>query len=264
MTRPLYDDIGRTYSATRRDDPGIAAAIRAAIGPARRLVNVGAGTGSYEPPDLAVVAVEPSSAMIRQRRPGAAPVVQAVAEALPFHAGAFDVALAVLTMHHWTDRPAGLRELLRVAPRAVIVTWDPARPTGDASAPGWFWFTANYLPEIEALDAPRFPSIAELRDQLGPVSIVPLLIAADCQDGFLGAFWARPEAYLDPAVRRGISTFAMLPAGVVERGIARLAEDLRSGAWDARFGALRRAAAVDLGYRLVVSGARPVSAARPA
>lgn len=257
MSHPIYDDIGRSYAVTRRDDPRIAAAIRRALGDARRIVNVGAGTGSYEPPDVAVIAVEPSSAMIRQRRAGAGPVVRAVAEALPFRARAFDAALAVLTMHHWTDRPAGLRELLRVARRAVIVTWDPARPTSAPAEPGSFWFTAHYLPEIEAIDAPRFPSMAELRDHLGPVAIEPLLISADCQDGFLGAFWARPEAYLDPAVRRGVSTFALLPVDVVERGIARLAEDLRSGAWEARFGALRGAAARDLGYRLVLSADRP-------
>ena len=255
MSRPIYDEIGRGYSVTRRDDPRIAAAVRQALGAGRRVVNVGAGTGSYEPADLAVVAVEPSLEMIRQRRIGAAPVVRGVAEALPFGASVFDAAMAVLTMHHWTNRAAGLRELQRVAPRVVIVTWDPARPASGAR--GAFWFTAEYLPEIEERDVPRFPSMDELREHLGPVSIEPLPIPADCADGFLGAFWARPEAYLDPAVRRGISTFGMLPAAVVERAVARLAEDLRSGAWEERFGALRGAAALDLGYRLVVSGGRP-------
>jgi len=253
VSRPIYDEIGRGYSVTRRDDLRIAAAIRRALGDARRVVNVGAGTGSYEPPGLAVVAVEPSLEMIRQRRPGAAPALRAVAEALPFRGGAFDAALAVLTMHHWTDRAAGLRELRRVAPRVVIVTWDPAASSADPSSPGSFWLTAHYLPEIEAFDVPRFPSMAELRGHLGEVSIEPLPIPADCADGFLGAFWARPEAYLEPAVRRGISGFGQLPADVVERGVARLAEDLRSGAWEARFGQVRRASAMDLGYRLVVS-----------
>src|SRR5262245_56504711 len=231
MSRPIYDGIGRGYSVTRRDDPRIAAAIRTALGDARRIVNVGAGTGSYEPAALAVVAVEPSVEMIRQRRVGAAPAVRAVAEALPFRARAFDAAMAVLTMHHWTDRAAGLRELRRVAGRVVIVTWDPERPA--AGPRGAFWLTAEYLPEIEAWDAPRFPPMRELRGHLGPVSIQPLLIPADCADGFLGAFWARPEAYLDPAVRRGISTFGMLPPAVVDRAVARLADDLRSGVWEA-------------------------------
>ena len=254
MSRPIYDEIGRGYSVTRRDDPRIAAAIRRAIGDARRVVNVGAGTGSYEPIDLAVVAVEPSLEMIRQRRAGAAPVLRGVAEALPFRAAVFDAAMAVLTMHHWTDRPAGLRELQRVAPRVVIVTWDPAPPAGGER--GAFWFTAEYLPELEERDAPRFPSMDELRRHLGSVSIEPLLIPADCADGFVGAFWARPEAYLDPAVRRGISTFGLLPPAVVERGVTRLAADLQSGEWDARFGNLRRTPTRDLGYRLVVSEGR--------
>lgn len=244
----VYDAIGRGYAATRRDDPRIAARVHAALGGARRIVNVGAGTGSYEPAGGGVVAVEPSREMIRQRRAGAAPVVQAIAERLPFRDRAFDAALATLTVHHWHDREAGLRECRRVAARVVVLTWDPARTAA-------FWLTAEYFPEIDALDAGRFPALAELAAALGPIRVEPVPVPRDCADGFLGAFWARPEAYLDPAVRRAMSGFARLPGPVVDAGLARLAADLGSGAWDRRHRALRGQAEADLGYRLVVAEA---------
>jgi SAM-dependent methyltransferase len=231
----VYDQIGRGYVVTRQPDPRLARAIRVALGEARSVVNVGAGTGSYEPADLRVTAVEPSLAMIHQRPAAAAPVVQAVAERLPFPDAAFDAALAVLTVHHWQARAAaGLDELARVArQRVVILTWDPA--CRDA-----FWLMTQYVPEIVALDLPRFPSVADFVRSLGPVEVRPLPIPHDCQDGFLGAFWRRPEAYLDPNVRRAISGFAQLAPEVVEAGMARLLDDLRTGRWDAQFGWLRR------------------------
>jgi SAM-dependent methyltransferase len=126
----LYDQIGDGYAGLRRPDPRIAARLAAALGPAASLLNIGAGTGNYEPQDGRVVAVEPSREMIRQRPQGAAPAIQAVAAHLPFVDGAFEAALAVLTVHHWPDPVAGLRELRRVTRgRIVILTFDPgARP----------------------------------------------------------------------------------------------------------------------------------------
>lgn len=243
---PIYDAIGQGYTVTRKPDPRIAAAIQAALGDARTVVNLGAGAGAYEPAHARVVAVEPSTAMIRQRPPGSAPVVQAVAEALPLRDAGVDAALAVLTVHHWTDVGRALGEACRVARRRVVVlTWDPA--AGDA-----FWLTADYLPEIVALDAIRFPAIETLCRHF-PRSIVHAVpIPHDCGDGFLGAFWQRPAAYLDATVRAGMSGFAQLPAGAADRGLARLAEDLRSGHWHARYGALCDRASADLGYRLVI------------
>ncbi len=244
---PLYDRIGVGYAATRQPDPRIAAAIRAALGDARTVANVGAGAGAYEPRDLRVVAVEPSRAMIVQRPAGAAPCVQGVAEALPLRDAGVDASLAVLTIHHWTRQATGLGELRRVARRRVVVlTWDPA--ARDA-----FWLTTEYFPQIVAHDLPRFPPMATLARSLGPVSAVPVPIPHDCRDGFLGAFWRRPEAYLDARVRAGISAFALLDAAIVARGITRLADDLRSGRWTARHGALRERESVDLGYRLVIA-----------
>ena len=244
----LYDRIGTGYAVTRRPDARIAARLHEALGPCRSVVNVGAGTGSYEPADRQVIAVEPSAAMVAQRPGGAAPVVRAVAERLPFAGGSFDGALAVLSIHHWADRMAGLRELRRVARhRVVLLTYDPP-------SAGSFWLVAQYLPAIHELDAPRFPSMVALADALGPVDVTTVPIPADCGDGFLGAFWQRPVAYLDPAVRRGMSVFGQLPDERTAPGLARLATDLASGEWDRRYGHLRRLASCDLGYRLVVAG----------
>ena len=96
----LYDEIGRSYGGQRRTDLRIAAWIWEALGDAETVVNVGAGTGSYEPADRQVVAVEPSVTMRAQRPADAAPCVAARAEALPFADGTFDVAMAVLSDHH--------------------------------------------------------------------------------------------------------------------------------------------------------------------
>ena len=243
-----YEQIGIGYAHTRRDDPRVAAAIHAALGDARSLVNVGAGTGSYEPADRFVLAVEPSLRMIEQRPAGAAPVVRAVAEALPLRDGAVDAALAVLTLHHWTDQPRACRELLRVTrQRVVLLTYDPAHDE--------FWLTEDYFPQFQAEDRLRFPSLEAQAELLGgDVEITPLPIPADCVDGFLGAFWKRPQAYLDPAIRRGISSFAASDPDSLADGLQRLEADLASGRWQATHGARFQAhAAFDLGYRLVVA-----------
>ena len=239
----LYDTIGQGYDVHRRPDPRIAAAIVEALGSAATVVNVGAGAGSYEPRDRRVVAVEPSRAMIRQRRPESAPVVQAGATALPFRDGVFDAALAVLTVHHWPDRARGLAELRRVARGVVLLTWDPQR--------SGFWLVDDYFPEIRAIDRPIFPTLEELRRWLGPIDVRPVLVPHDCQDGFLGAYWRRPHAYLDAGVRGAISTFTKL--GAIEASLARLRRDLDDGAWTRRHGHLLGQTELDLGYRLIVA-----------
>jgi SAM-dependent methyltransferase len=250
----VYDRIGSGYTTTRRPDPRLAAAIDTALGDALDLVNVGAGAGGYEPASRRVIAVEPSATMVAQRPPGCPPAVRATAEALPFRDRAFDAALAVLTLHHWTDITAGLDELVRVVRRRIVVmTWVPG-----AGEP--FWLTTHYFPEILATDIPRFPSIERLAGDLGSIDTAPLGIPHDCTDGFLGAFWRRPEAYLDPAVRQGISAFALLEPGSLAHGLEALARDLDTGEWERRFGALRERDSLDLGYRLIVGrvGNRPV------
>jgi SAM-dependent methyltransferase len=224
-------------------DARIAAQITRALGDARRVVNVGAGTGAYEPRDRAVVAVEPATTMITQRAPGAAPVVQGVAGTLPFAAGVFDAALCSLTIHHWPDWRAGLREVRRATRgRVVVFHFD----VGDQ---GTFWLTREYLPEALSLPA---PSVAEVVDALGRAHVETVPVPADCTDGFFCAYWCRPEVYLDPTVRAAISTFHLLDADVCDRAITALARDLASGAWDRRHGHLRDLAEADLGYRLII------------
>jgi len=242
-----YDVIGRSYTATRATDPRIAAAIWDGLGDARTVVNVGAGTGNYEPPDREVTAVEPSAVMIAQRPPGAAPVVQATAEALPFDDGAFDAAMAVLTLHHWADWRAGFEELRRVARRVVVLSWDP-------SFAGRLWISADYFPELIDEDVALFPSLADQAGALRALRVSAVPIPHDCRDGFYGAHWRRPEAYLDPVVRAGISTLAKRDPVELEGGLARLADDIRSGAWAERHADLLELDELDLGYRLLVSG----------
>lgn len=239
----LYDRIGRTYAQRRRPDPRIAAAIDAALGDARTVVNVGAGAGSYEPRGRAVTAVEPSETMIAQRPPGTAPVVRAHAQELPFADRAFDASMAVLSDHHWGEsRVAGLRELRRVARRSVVFTWDR-----DAVRDSWL--VADYLPQF-AQETVASLSIGEIADALGGARIEPVPIPADCRDGFLHAYWARPEAYLDPSVRACISVFSAIDAS---GGLERLRDDLASGAWHERHGHVLELDSMDLGYRLVIA-----------
>jgi SAM-dependent methyltransferase len=240
-----YDEIGRNYATARHADPRISALIGEALDDSSSVVNVGAGTGSYEPSDRRVVAVEPSNVMISQRR-SAVPVIQAIAERLPFRDGTFDAAMAILTMHHWSDPGQGLTELRRVGRRGVILTIDPEFARS-------FWLTAEYFPGIGEWDAAHFMNIHAVCAALGKTTIVPVLIPHDCQDGFLAAYWRRPVSYLDPAVRAGISTFAMLDEREERAGLRRLAHDLETGAWRDRHRSLRELETIDAGYRLVVA-----------
>ncbi|WP_290056403.1 class I SAM-dependent methyltransferase [Amycolatopsis solani] len=244
-----YDEIGVGYVLGRRTDPRWLAPVLAALGTAGSVLDVGSGTGSYEPPSRRVVAVEPSAEMIRQRAAGAAPVVRAVAEALPFRSSSFDAALAVLTVHHWPDWRRGLDELRRVAPRPGGLAYDTARHND-------FWLVQEYVPEVAALERSR-PSAAAIADHLGAASVLPLPVPWDFTDGVFPAHWRRPEAYLDPAVRRACSALAQTPAAAVERGMARLRADLESGRWHAEHEELLALPEWDAGFRLIASGTVP-------
>jgi SAM-dependent methyltransferase len=241
----LYDRIGVGYRALRTPDARIEAAIASALGAGASVANVGAGSGSYEPRDRRVIAVEPSLTMLRQRVPTHALVVRATAEALPLCDAGVDAALAVLTVHHWPDQPRGLAELARVARRRVVLlTWDPEQPK--------FWL-AQYFPSIVETDRRIFPRMSALERALGQLRVTTLPIPHDCSDGFLGAYWRRPTAYLSDDVRAAISTFARLGDDELHLGLARLRADLDSGAWVERFGNLLELDALDLGYRIVVA-----------
>jgi SAM-dependent methyltransferase len=240
----LYDEIGIDYQHYRRPDPRLAAGIHQALGESQTVVNIGAGAGSYEPTDRTVVAVEPSQAMIHQRPPDQAPVVQASATDLPFRDAAFDAALAILTVHHWPDQLRGLTEMARVTrERIVIVTWDPEA--------FHFWLIEDYFPEIAEVDRRICPSLTTLADTLNPIEVHPLPVPHDCIDGFLGAYWRRPHAYLDAGVRSAISAFAKLAD--VQAGLSRLRGDLDNGSWERRYGHLLQQSTYDLGYRLVIA-----------
>jgi len=240
----LYDTIGTTYTATRRTEPRIAAQIWAALGDARTVVNVGAGTASYEPFDRQVLAVEPSSVMRSQRPPSAAPCLAVTAEKLPFEDACFDAAMAIATVHHWQDPIAGLREMRRVARRVVVFTYD-------FSSLSRFWLTRDYVPEVLDLLAGR-PWLSDQADAIG-ARIEPVLIPWDCVDGFFEAYWRRPQAYLDEGVRRGMSAWAKLGPEVEQRVLRSLGEDLASGRWGERNRDVVSLATADLGLRLLIA-----------
>jgi len=238
-----YDNIGKNYCLYRQPDPRLAQAILMALGDTQKIVNVGAGTGSYEPSDRTVVAVEPSSEMIRQRRNSSASVVVAQAESLPFTDGAFDAALAVLSIHHWSDWQAGLREMRRVArDRVVLLTCDLDRAD--------FWLVRDYFPDILESDRQIFPTISAIESVLGKIEVQELPIPHDCLDGFLGAYWRRPSAYLNAVVRSSISAFWRI--GEISSGIDRLQADIESGSWALANADILKLEQLDLGYRLVI------------
>ncbi|WP_165956102.1 MerR family transcriptional regulator [Streptomyces hainanensis] len=243
----LYDAIGRAYPATRRTDPRIAARIWDALGDARTVLNVGAGTGSYEPRDRDVTAVEPSAVMRAQRPAGAARCVAAAAERLPFADRSFDAAMAVSTVHHWGDPIAGLREMRRVARRVVVLTFD-------ACEPGWrdrFWLTRDYLPEFGDLLA-GFPPLPGMADAIG-ARAEPVPVPWDCADGLFEAYWRRPAAYLEDHVRRAMSIWTRVGAQSERRAVRRLGDDLATGRWAERNRELAHLDAADLGLRLLVA-----------
>lgn len=242
-----YEQHGRTYARYRRADPRIAARIHAALGDAETVLNIGAGSGSYEPADRWVLAVEPSATMRAQRPPGAAPVIDARAEALPFDDDSVDAAMACVTIHHWQPVEAGLAELRRVARGPVVVfTFDLDH------LPAW---QQDHLAEGIEIERPRFQSLEAVAAALGGrTRIERFPTPADCTDGFFEAFWNRPEQLLDPAVRGAQSMWALLPPGVEERIVERLDIALESGAWDAEHGHLREMEEYDGALRLVISG----------
>ena len=244
--RVVYDDIGKGYAHRRRPDARIARAIERALRSSRPLLNVGAGAGSYEPSPPGVVAIDLSATMLAQRPAGAAPAVRGNAMRLPFADGQFETALAVLTLHHWTDPRRGLEELARVSRRQVLFTFDPSHHHDE------FWLVRDYLPDIFRIDADIHPPFDTLRDLLGPLDVQVVPVPEDCTDGFLCAYWKRPESYLDPEVRRSISTFAMLPDPT--QALEALRRDLEDGSFWQRNAELLDHESMDYGYRVVIAG----------
>ncbi|NOX39172.1 MAG: class I SAM-dependent methyltransferase [Alphaproteobacteria bacterium] len=239
----LYDTIGLNYASGRRTDPRIAKEIHAHLGRAKTVLNVGAGSGSYEPTHLKITAVEPSLELIRQRPASDVIVVQAHAEDLPFQGNTFDVALAILIVHHWSNAQKGLSEMRRVTRGKIIIfTFDPLATD--------FWLS-DYLPELGTLDQKQMLSIADFETVLGPVDRINVPIPHDCIDGLLCAYWCRPAAYLEPDVRRSMSSFSKISN--VTEGLQRLEDDIQTGEWARKYSRFLDQDSYDFGYHLVVT-----------
>ncbi len=244
----LYDVIGETYTATRRADPRIGALVASALGGAASVVNVGAGAGSYEPPQT-VAAVDPSMTMLRQRPAGAAPALVGSAEHLPLRNDCADAAMAILTIHHWSDLAAGVAEMRRVArDRLVFLTWI-AEQFAD------FWLFSEYLPAAAETDAELAVPVGQLTAMLDRPRMRPVPIPHDCADGVAAAYWRRPAAYLDPVVRAGMSALAKTGDRALAPGLARLARDLESGEWQRKHADLLERDSLDVGYCLIIADA---------
>ncbi len=234
-----YGRIGAGYSAYRKPDPRIASAVLAALGDAGTVVNVGAGSGSYESRSLLVTAVEPSQSMRVQRPAHLAPAVDATAEHLPFPDGVFDAAMTTFSVHQWSDIKAGLREMRRVARGPVVIlTCDP-----DLVRDFWLY---DYAPLVLETEARRYPAVADLTETLGGrVTVERVPVPADCTDGFNEAYYARPERLLEPGARQACSAWSFVEPEVRAEYVGRLRDDLDSGRWDERYGALRRQPTLD-------------------
>ena len=247
MTHP-YERIGTGYARRRTPDPRIHARIEAALGDAQTVCNVGAGTGNYEPLNRSVIACEPAWTMIKQRAGVAGPCVRAIAEAAPFRDDSFDAAMAIMTIQHWRDPDAGLREMRRIARRCIIYLAEPIDS-------GWMWLADEYFPEMYGLMAnrhtPGAEAVAAMLGGRATIEVVP--VPADMAEPSGAAFWNRPERYCDPDAQASMSIFALLDPAVAERGTVALREDLASGRWDRLFGQLRAQTECDLGYRLITT-----------
>lgn len=241
-----YGDIGGTYSRFRKPDPAIAAQIRHALGDAETVLNVGAGAGSYEPMDCDVTAAEPSASMRRQRPAHLAAAIYAVAEDLPFEDNSFDASMASFTVHQWSNLEAGLAEMRRVTRGPVVLlVCDPARMMD-------YWLS-DYIPEVREVEAKRFPSIERIEMALGGrITVEPVPVPLDCEDGFNEAYYGRPEAFLEEEARLACSSWSLVPKAAVERFVQQLSDDLDSGRWDEKYGHLRSQPFFDAPLRLII------------
>ncbi len=242
-----YELGGKQYSGYRRADSRISKYIWEALGDAKTVLNIGAGTGSYEPTDRYILAVEPSEVMRRQRPPHLCPAIRATADALPFDDASIDAAMAVLTLHHWPDRAKGLGELRRVTRGPIVIM------TFDSSAPTEFWMF-DYCPEMKVVEQKRYGDLASIVSHLpGTHQVLPIPVPRDCTDKFQVALYARPEEFLNPEVRGSQSAWKFLPPGAEERFVQKLTTDLKSGAWESKYGHLRTRETINCQLRLIVA-----------
>jgi hypothetical protein len=244
-----YGRHGQCYARIRRTDPRIASWVHRALGDARTVLNVGAGAGSYEPEDRYVLAIEPSETMRAQRPGHLVPAVRGVAEQLPLDDQSVDASMALITVHQWREFDQGLRELCRVTRGPIVVL------TFDGDALDRYWLE-DYAPELMAVERRRYPSMEAIAKGLGgspEVQTIPIPI--DCVDGFTEAYYARPESFLDPAVRQSQSAWSFVQENVQSQIVNRLNEDLKSGTWDRKLGEWRTRPVFEGSLRLIVSHA---------
>lgn len=248
-----YGQIGRTYASYRQPEPAIARQILDALADAETILNVGAGAGSYEPSGRKVVAVEPSAAMRAQRPPHLSVAVDATAEELPFPDASFDASMATVTVHQWRDLERGLAEMRRVTRGPVVLLVGDPRLMRDC------WLN-DYIPEVRAVEASRFPPIDRIAAALGQhVEVQSVPIPLDCRDGFNEAYYGRPEALLDADARLACSSWSLVPESAVYHFVERLSRDLASGSWDRKYGYLRTQPFFDGPLRLLIG--RPIKGA---
>ena len=243
-----YDTHGQKYSGQRKTDPRIAAFIHKALADSETVINIGAGSGSYEPEDKYLIAVEPSIIMRTQRiANGKIPAINAKADSLPFDDRSFDAAMAMVTVHHWPDIEKGISEIRRVTKkRFVIMTFDP-------DALDDFW-NVNYFPQLIEIERARYPSITRLQKALSAkTEVIKIPIPLDCVDGFQETYYGRPEAFLEKEVRMAQSAWGFLPADLEKKYLQNLSNDLQSGAWDKKFGHFRTQPNFTGALRLIVA-----------
>lgn len=242
-----YETHGRGYSQQRRADPRIAAFVTQELGNARTVLNVGAGAGSYEPEDRYVLAIEPSAAMRAQRPAHLAPAIHGIAEDLPLDDQSVDASMALVTVHQWSNLRKGLSELCRVTRGPILIL------TFDREALDRYWL-ADYVPELIAVEYRRYPPLKKIRVGLrGTVHVHKVPIPIDCVDGFTEAYYARPEQFLSPTVRKAQSAWGFVDEEVEKRFASTLAKDLQSGTWDERYGQWRNKPFYEGSLRLIVS-----------
>ena len=249
MKTVKYDNIGIDYAKQRKSDPRIATQIFDRLKNATKVVNIGAGSGSYEPKNINLIAVEPSIEMINQRATNAHPVIQGYAESLPFPDKSFSHALTILSMHHWSDRDKAFKEINRITTEMFIaVSWNPEADP--------FWLTKDYFPEVYDLDKTIFPNLDELKDYFDDVEMTPLLIPEDCIDGFLAAYWKRPLSYLDQKVRNSISSFSKFKD--LDKRLNKLDSDVKNGIWSKTNASILMNTKLDAGYVIITGKTKPI------
>ncbi len=253
----LYDQIGKNYTQTRRSDPRIAAKLLEILSfsQATTIADIGAGTGSYAnvlaEQGYRVLAIEPSE-MMRNQAINHQQIqwIDAVAEQIPLPDRSADAAIVMLAFHHFQDYGRALSEIHRIIGDGAIIlfTYDPKLISS-------FWLTdyfPSFMVDVQSTFLPVSRLIAEIESVSNlTVNVDPFPLPHDLSDSFAAVGWARPELYLDSNIHNGISSFAKMTTIELDRGLTSLREDLKTKAWDRKYGHLRQQQEYDAGYRFI-------------